>query len=182
MSMHSIFIKNFLWFWDTIIATGISLVLTFILEPGSVASRWHATLMNAARYSGAIAVEEAERDGIPAASAYIERVERETNLRACLFDLTGDQVIGGDCESFRSMISHVTASKTSDFSMKYGITRVAFTLQGGSGHAYIFATELPAGPRAAFGINRAAIALQWGVALLVSAFICYLLTRYLTTP
>jgi two-component system sensor histidine kinase CpxA len=66
--------------------------------------------------------------------------------------------------------------------MKYGISRVALALQGSSGRNYIFATELPAGPRAAVGISRAAIALQWGIALLVSGFICYLLTRYLTTP
>ena len=82
--MRSLFLKIFLWFWATVIATGIALVLTFILEPRSVPSRWHATLVDTARSSGAIAVEEAERNGGPAASAYIERVERETQLRACL--------------------------------------------------------------------------------------------------
>jgi two-component system sensor histidine kinase CpxA len=182
LTMRSLFLKIFLWFWATVIATGIALVLTFILQPRSVPSRWHATLMDTARYSGAIAVEEAERSGASAASVYIERVERETHLRACLFDFAGGLVAGNDCESFQSMTSHVTASKTSDFSIRYGIARVALTLQGSSGREYIFATELPAGPRAALGINRAAIALQWGVAFLVSGFICYLLTRYLTTP
>src|SRR5260370_28022791 len=66
--------------------------------------------------------------------------------------------------------------------MRYCNARLVLMLQGRSGRKYIFATELPAGPRAALGINRAAIALQWGVAFLVSGFICYLLTRYLTTP
>jgi two-component system sensor histidine kinase CpxA len=66
--------------------------------------------------------------------------------------------------------------------MRYGIARVAMRLKGSDGHEYIFATELPAGPRAALGLNRTTIALQWGVALLVSGFICYLLTRYLTAP
>src|SRR5205085_11214295 len=47
---------------------------------------------------------------------------------------------------------------------------------------YLFATELPAGPRAAFGPNPAGLALHWGVAFLVSGFICYLLTQYLTRP
>ena len=78
------------------------------------------------------------------------------------------------------MTSHVTASKASDFSMKYGIARVALLLTSQSGRDYIFATELPAGPRAALGIDRSAIVLQWGVALLVSGLICSLLTRYLT--
>jgi len=180
--MRSLFLKIFLWFWATVIATGIALVLTFIFEPRSVPSRWHATLVDTARSSGAIAVEEAERNGGPAASTYIEQVERETQLRACLFDVPGGLATGGDCESFQEMISRVRSSKTSDFSMRYGIARVALMLQGSSGHEYIFATELPAGPRAASGFNRSSIALRWGIALLVSGFICYLLTRYLTTP
>jgi signal transduction histidine kinase len=182
LTMRSLFLKIFLWFWATVIATGIALILTFILEPRGVPSRWHATLQDAARYSGAIAVEEAERGGAPAASAYIERFERETRLRACLFDSAGGLIAGSDCASFQNMTSHVTVSNPSAFSMRYGIARVALALQGSSGRDYIFVTELPAGPRAAVGINPTAIALQWSVALLVSGFICYLLTRYLTTP
>ena len=180
--MRSLFLKIFLWFWAMVIITGIALVLTFILEPRNVPSRWHATLTDTARFAGVIAVEEVEVGGAPAAWTYIERLKNESHLRACLFDLSGGPIAGEGCGTFESMISKVTRSNTSAFSMRYGIARVAILLQGSSGRVYIFATELPAGPRAAFGINRAAIALQWGVALLVSGFICYLLTRYLTTP
>jgi two-component system, OmpR family, sensor histidine kinase CpxA len=180
--MRSLFLKIFLWFWSTVMVTGIALVLTFILEPRSVPSRWHATLTDTARYSGMVAVEEVEVGGAPAASAYVERLEDEMHLRACLFDLVGDPIAGKDCETFEDMISHVSTSKASAFSMRYGIARIALTLQGSSGRRYIFATELPAGPRAAFGINRSAVVLRWGVALLVSGFVCYLLTRYLTAP
>jgi two-component system, OmpR family, sensor histidine kinase CpxA len=180
--MRSLFLKIFLWFWSTVMVTGIALVLTFILEPRSVPSRWHATLTDTARYSGMVAVEEVEVGGAPAASAYVERLEGEMHLRACLFDLVGDPIAGKGCETFEDMISHLSTSKTSDFSMRYGIARVALTLQGSSGRRYIFATELPAGPRAAFGINRSALVLRWGVALLVSGYVCYLLTRYLTMP
>jgi two-component system sensor histidine kinase CpxA len=180
--MRSLFLKIFLWFWATAIITGIALVLTFILEPRGVPSRWHATLTDTAHYAGLIAIEEAEEGGAQAALTYIERLKSESHLRACLFDGGGAPIAGKDCGTFDSMISHVTPSNTSAFSMRYGIARVAIVLHGSSGRAYIFATELPAGPRAAFGINRGAIARQWGVALLVSGFICYLLTRYLTTP
>lgn len=182
LTMRSLFLKIFLWFWATVIVTGIALILTFILEPRNVPSRWHSSLMDTARYSGAMAVEEAERGGASAASAYIDRIEQETHLRTCLFDSAGALVAGSGCESFRTMTSRVTGSKTSDFSMRYGIARAALALRGSGGHEYIFATELPAGPRAALGFNRAAFALQWGVAFLVSGFICYLLTRYLTGP
>ena len=182
LAVRSLFLKIFLWFWATVIVTGISLMLTFIFGPRSVPSQWHATLMETAHSSGAIAVNEAERGGDSAAAAYIGRIEGETHLRTCLFDMTGNLVAGSDCGSFQAMTSHVTAAKPSNFSMRYGIARVAMRLKGSNGHEYIFATELPAGPRAALGINRTAIALQWGVALLVSGFICYLLTRYLTAP
>jgi len=180
--MRSLFLKIFFWFWATVIVTGVALILTFILEPRSVPSRWHTTLTDTARYSGTIAVETAEREGIGPTSAYLERIAHQTHISACLFDSAGTVIAGTSCQDFLSMTSHVTASKASDFSMKYGIARVALLLTGQSGRDYIFATELPAGPRAALGIDRAAIVLQWGVALLVSGLICSLLTRYFTAP
>lgn len=180
--MRSLFLKIFFWFWATVIATGVALILTFILEPRSVPSRWHATLIDTARYSGTIAVETAERDGSASASAYLARIEQETHMKACLFDASGNAIAGSGCSSFQSMTSHVVASRDSDFSMKYGIARVALMLTGQTSSHYVFATELPAGPRAALGMNRAAVILQWGVALLVSGLICSLLTRYLTAP
>ena len=182
LKMRSLFLKIFFWFWATAIATGIALVLTFILEPRSVPSRWHATLMEPARNSGTLAVETAERDGIGATSAYLERIENETHMRACLFDSAGNSIAGTGCSSFQDMTSRVNASRTSDVSIKYGLARVAILLHGQSGREYIFASELPAGPRAALGMNRGAIFLQWGVAFLVSGLICSLLARYLTAP
>ena len=180
--MRSLFLKIFFWFWATVIATGVAIILTFILEPRSVPSRWHATIIDTARFSGTIAVETAERDGNAAASAYFERIEHETHMKACLFDSAGNAIAGIDCGSFQSMTSHVVISQSPDFNMKYGIARVALRLSGPSGRSYIFATELPAGPRAALGINRTAVLLQWGIAVLVSGLICSLLTRYLTAP
>ena len=182
ITVHSLFLKVFVWFWATVVATGIALILTFILEPRSVPSRWHETLVDTARYSGTIAVETLERDGSASASAYLARIEHETHMKACLFDAAGTVIAGTGCSSFQSMTSHVVASRNSDFSMRYGIARVALTLNGQAGRHYLFATELPAGPRAALGINRSAVLFQWGVALLVSGLICSLLTRYLTGP
>jgi two-component system sensor histidine kinase CpxA len=182
LTLRSLLLKIFLWFWVTVIVTGIALVLTFILEPRGVPAQWHTSLAESARYSGAIAVETLEHDGPGAASAYLSQLQRETYLRACLFDLSGNVIAGDKCESFRNMTSNITPSNKSDFSVKFGLARVALIMRGNSGRSYIFATELPAGPRAAVGVNRLAFLLQWGVALLVSGFVCYLLTRYLTAP
>jgi len=180
--MRSLFLKIFLWFWLTVFVTGSALVLTFFLGPRSVPSQWHASLTDMARSSAMIAVAELERGGAPTASTYLEKLNHDAHLRACLFDLVGDQIAGQDCETFKDMIPRVTAGKTSDFSVKYGIVRVALMLPGSNAREYIFATELPAGPRAALGVDLAAIALRWSVALLVSGFVCYLLTRYITNP
>ena len=55
--MRSLFFRIFFGFWATAVATGVALILTFIIEPRSVPSRWHETLTETARYSGTIAVE-----------------------------------------------------------------------------------------------------------------------------
>ena len=129
-----------------------------------------------------IALAELERGGAPAASSYIDSLERDTQLRACLFDMNGNAVAGKGCETFADMRSHVATTRSPEFAVKYGLVRVAQILPGGGGPGYIFATELPAGPRAAFGMDRAAVLLRFAVALSVSGFICYLLTLYLTGP
>ena len=181
LTLRSLFLKIFLWFWATVILTGIALVLTFILEPHGVPAQWHSTLAETARYSGTIAVETLEREGIPGASSYLDRLVHDTALKACLFDISGRVIAGDGCETFQQMATRVTGLKTSEFGMVFGIARVALILNGNSGRRYIFATELPAGPRAA-GFNRKTFFMQWGVAFLVSGFVCYLLTRYITAP
>ena len=65
---------------------------------------------------------------------------------------------------------------------RHGFARVAVKLQGKSGRQYMYAVEAAErrGPPA--GIGPLGVALRWSVSLLVSGLICYLLTRYLTTP
>ena len=123
LTLSSLLLKIFLWFWVTVIVTGISLVLTFMLEPRNVPSQWHATLEETARFSGKIAVETLEREGAPATSAYLDRLVHDTDLKACLFDASGAVVAGGSCETFWSMASHVASLNASEFAMKFEIGR-----------------------------------------------------------
>src|ERR1700683_2755395 len=181
--MRSLFLKIFLWFWSTAIMTGIALVLTFVLEHGSVPTQWHNMLAEAARFSGTTAVQTFEQAGSPGAAAYLEKSRISSGVSACLFDEQGHPLAGKACASFEDVSARLVSSHRTDFSFKYGLVRVGMLLQGPSGHTYVFATELPAGPRAAaVGIHGPTMALRWGVALLVSGFICYLLTRYITKP
>lgn len=181
-TIQSLFLKIFFWFWATAVVTGIALLITFILGPGRVPLGWRSTLTDTARSSGMIALAELERGGVPAASSYIERFERDTRLRACLFDLNGIPVAGKHCETFADMRPRSVSTLSSQFRMKYGLVRVALVLPGSGGRNYIFATELPAGPRVAIGMDTAAVVSRLAVAFSVSGFICYLLTLYLTGP
>ena len=181
--MRSLFLKIFLWFWATAILTGIALVLTFVWHHSDVPAQWHTMFEDAGRFSGGLAVRAFEQQGAPGAAAYVRRLQQDTHLQACLFDQSGDAVAGEACSTFEDTVARVAASGNTAFGFKYGLVRVGLILSGSSGHRYIFATELPAGPRAiAAGISGSTIALRWGIAFLVSGFVCYLLTRYITAP
>jgi len=138
LTMHSLFLKIFFWFWATAFATGLAVVITFILGPGGVPSRWHSSLTDTARSSGMIALAELERGGAPAASSYIESLERDTQLRACLFDVNGNPIAGKGCETFADMRSRVATSRSTKFAVKFGLVRVAQILPGSGGRDYIF--------------------------------------------
>jgi two-component system sensor histidine kinase CpxA len=180
--MRSLFLKIFLWFWATAILTAVALLVTFVLQPGGVPARWHAALSATAQMYGRAAVGEMERGGPPAVANYLDDLNRNAHTEACLFDADGNPIAGHDCASFQSLVKRALMSTSPTFGFRYGLARVGLRVLGRNGGAYIFATELPAGPRAAFGPNLLGLALHWGVAFLVSGFICYLLTRHLTTP
>ena len=181
--MRSLFLKIFFWFWGTAILTGIALILSFVLQRGGVPDRWHAALKDAAGIYGRAAVGEMERGGPSAVAAYLEDLSRTAHTQACLFYQNGTSVAGDRCDSFRSLIERIAdSSGHSAFDIRYGLVRVALQVSSRNGPPYVFATQLPAGPRAAFGPNPGGLALHWIVAFGVSGLICYLLARYLTRP
>jgi two-component system sensor histidine kinase CpxA len=179
MRLRSLFLKIFLWFWATVIVTGIALVVTFLLQPGRMSSRWHESLTMAASYSGTIAVEEAELHGTAAASSYMRQMGSSTHTHACLFDETGNAIAGDSCELFARNISLVRSKQNVSISTRDGIARVAMPIQSNRGRRYLYAAEIPTGTPT---IGRTAIVVRVCVVLLVSFCICYLLALYLTAP
>jgi two-component system sensor histidine kinase CpxA len=175
---NSLFWKIFLCFWATVIVIALSMVVTFILDPAN-SSRWHESLTRTARYSGAAAIEEAELHGAPVASAYMKDVGNTTHMNACLLDEAGGVIAGDRCELFTRNISLARSTQRISVSVNDGIARVALPISSTSGRKYIYAAEIPVG---APGIGKTAIAIRLCLALFVSFCICYLLTRYLTTP
>lgn len=179
--IRSLFLKIFLWFWVTVIATGIALVATWIiLQPKNVTSQSQTNLADVAWVSGTSTADVLEREGPSAASAYIEQVNRRTHVKSCLFDTSGNVIAGSDCamlEGAPAMPGDIPA-----FNVRHGFVRVAMKIRGESGREYVFAAQATEHRGPPPGIGFSGIALRWSVALLVSGLICYLLTRYLTAP
>jgi two-component system, OmpR family, sensor histidine kinase CpxA len=181
--IQSLFLKIFLWFWATVIVTGIALVATWILlQPKNVQSELQTNLTDTAWVSGTSAVDALEREGTPAASSYVEQVSQKTHMKSCLLDASGNVIAGRNCVDFDDMRARAIASSTPLFSAKYGFARVAVKVQGASGRQYIYAVEAAGHRGPPKGIGLLGIALRWSVPFLVSGLICYLLARYLTAP
>jgi two-component system, OmpR family, sensor histidine kinase CpxA len=183
LSIRSLFLKIFLWFWITVIATGVALLTTWIiLQPKNVQSQIQTTLAGAAWASGTAAVDEFERQGPSAASAYLQEFSRKSHLKTCLFDTSGQVISGTDCAVFDEVVAHAPASGDPALVSRHGFARVVVKLWGRSGRVYIYAVEAAERRGPPTGIGPLGVALRWSVTLLVSGLICYVLTRYLTAP
>jgi two-component system sensor histidine kinase CpxA len=184
LRIRSLFLKIFLWFWATVIATGIALVLTWIiLQPKNIPLQQSmSNLADTAWISGTAAVNALEQQGAPAASAYIQQVYQRTHLKSCLMDPAGNAVAGVDCAAFSDIGPHRPRSEAPSFTARRNFLRVVVTIRGKSGLPYVYGIESMERRGPPPGITHAGILLRWSVALLVSGFICYLLTRHLTIP
>ena len=180
---RSLLLKIFLWFWATVLITAIASAITFWIRAHSSPYQWHASLIEKARSSGESAIQIYEESGPVAAVKYLVLLKRDNLLNSCIFDRSGNILAGRDCNAVADMLPNLSAPGVPDFGIRAGVGRVALILKSRSGREYIFATELPPQiPRAGPRLTRLGFALQWAVALFVSGLICFLLTRYLTTP
>jgi two-component system sensor histidine kinase CpxA len=181
--IQSLFLKIFLWFWATVIVTGIALVVTWILlQPKNAQSELHSNLADTAWVAGTSTVDALEHEGTSAASAYVEQLRQKTHLKSCLFDPSGNVVAGRNCANFAGMDVRAISSDVPVFNANFGFTRVAVKVQGGGGRQYVYVVETAEHRGPPEGIGLWGIALRWSVPFLVSGLICYLLVCYLTAP
>src|SRR6202012_3411063 len=104
IKIQILFVKIFLWFWATAIATGIALVVTWILlQPKHAPSQSENNLADTAWVSGTSAVDALERQGPADESGYMGQPGQKTHLKRCLFDASGSALAGNNCPSFDDM-------------------------------------------------------------------------------
>ena len=173
-----LFVKVFLWFWATVLLTGISVVIAFLLQGQSSQSHGRENLLNTARYFGSASALAFEQENSASASRYLDELYREQHIHACLFDSSANLVAGTNCAPFHKAAIRVTHGEA----ISHDWSAAAIVVKGSRGRTYIYASEFLPGPRAPWGPTPKGAAIRIGMAILVSALICYLLTRHLITP
>ena len=182
MRLPRLFVKVFLWFWATVVLTGISVVLAFLLQAQSGQSRGRQSLTDTARYFGTAAALALEQGGASAASSYLDELAQDEHIHACLFDKVANLMVGADCAALSEAAARVARGQAPHEATGHDWSTIAILVKGSSSRSYIYASELLPGPHPPGGLNPKGAALRIGMALLVSGLVCYFLTRYLITP
>jgi signal transduction histidine kinase len=173
--VRGLFLKIFLWFWATVLSVGIALVLSFVLGPRGSFLPWRSAHAVAQRIVGVM-----DHAGQARAAAMLANEESQQSMYACLFDATGLPIMGNGCREFADIARHAAQTAAPGNDVRAGKERNILRLRGARGRTYIYASESQWGPPAIK--NSKEFALRWGVMLVVSSSICYLLTRRLTRP
>jgi len=173
---RSLFLKIFLWF-GAVMVTVVAGTFVFGEFMRAEMQRRQRLENKVSEYAMA-AAEEYERSGSTALAAYLDRMQRESNIRGFLFDshlqeLTGRRV-PADAPELAAQELH--ARRHGPHSESHGpmVARSAFT---GSGQ-YVLVAEMP--PRTGPSIVHPILHVL--MMMLIGGLFCYGLARYLTSP
>lgn len=153
-----------------------SLVLSFVLGPKGSYMPWQNMQAITARV-----VHEMDRNGPTGADQLLHRLEQGLQLEACLFDQKGAPIAGDHCASFQQSVHKAIESEPPGRASDSSVYRSLMRERSRTGQTYYLASQLPFGPPA---VHKTFLGFISHVALLllVSAAVCYLLTRQLTGP
>ncbi|HYH00775.1 MAG TPA: ATP-binding protein [Terriglobales bacterium] len=180
--MRSLFLKIFLWFWLTVVLVGVALVITWNLQPEVVVSRWRAMMGEAVAMYSQASAEQMDRYGQPSLDNYLQRLRASALIEASMFDENGTLISGRPSSEAIKLARLAVHSTEPQFTVTQQMAFAAHRSSGPSGRVYVLVAEMPRGPLRAFRPGFGIIVTRWAVAVLVSGFICYLLTLYLTAP
>ncbi|MFB3916190.1 MAG: ATP-binding protein [Terriglobales bacterium] len=180
--MRSLFLKIFLWFWVTQVAVGLSLVITWSMQSEVIVSRWRASTSDAIALYAQTAVEELDRYGPAALGNYLKRLESSARMRTALLDEGGNVISGSVSPQGQELAARIPPGSLPQYALSGREALAAQRASGPSGRTYILVAEMPRGPFGAFRPAARTQAWRFGLAILISGFICYLLTLYLTRP
>jgi two-component system sensor histidine kinase CpxA len=178
---QSLFFKIFLWFClVTITVIGATFIVGELARPEPFRRFHHGPPEPPISIHAEEAVEAYEREGSNGLTAYLDQIERETNLRGFLYDTNLRELSYRQPPPEATTVAQQTmAADVGEFRSRGFPPLVARPVRTSSGAEYVFVVQLPARRSGIPFPNQLLHVL--GVALIGAAF-CYWLARYLTSP
>jgi two-component system sensor histidine kinase CpxA len=160
-----LFIRIFLWFW----VASVALLLTFVATAGSYRPAWGVASRTLLPYAGAKAAQAWESGHEQELIAYLDDLERRTELKAYLVGASANVP-----EEARAIAGH-------EFTMRrtrYGVWLVS-PARGPSGAAYSFVALVP---WRLFTVTEEPLWIPLLSMFVMAGAVCYLLARRLARP
>jgi two-component system sensor histidine kinase CpxA len=180
--VRSLFIKIFLSFWLTVVLIGAAVAVTWAFQPDVVISRWRSVTSQALEFYAQSAAEVSDRQGPTALNEYLDRLNRNSHIRAALVDEHGTPVAGMAPERGKALAVQALKDNQPKLEIKGTSAWGAQPVVGPSGCRYVLVAEMARGPFGGFRPPLRKQLLRLALALLISGVICYALTAYLTRP
>ncbi|HVZ82377.1 MAG TPA: ATP-binding protein [Terracidiphilus sp.] len=177
---RTLYVKIFGWFWLTLTAGSLIIVLlTFATGTQLLGRRWMRLTQDLYAQS---AVDFYESGGRPALEHYLETLRAGSGMQACLLDGANQQVLGGTLPLHVNRVLE-RSLETGMSSFRLGLVWTAATpLQSGA-RSYIFLVEVR--PLRGFLDGRTFTMPLLGrlaLALVVAGIGCFFLTRHIVAP
>jgi signal transduction histidine kinase len=176
--MRSLFLKIFLSFW---LATALFLVLAITTTVAMRPARQMSQIEALQSKMLDDAVEAYQQGGVDRLRDYMRHLRDTQHVHLALFNESGSLVGHAPPWFIETFNGKRGTADTLMGRMNPHFQMLKTSKDGGDGHRYTLITELPPGQSALFGPNGVP-GLGILIAVLSSGLVCYLLTRYLTSP
>ena len=180
--MRSLFLKILAWFW---LASALVLLAQFFVnEVTHREERRPPPSFQQSAMFGMTAIEKLEREGKPAALAYLDTLEKTTRTRAFIFDNSGNEVTGRAAPAYAVEMAKNFSDENEQRPRHIdGTELMARCVTGEKGDTYLFVSESRRpGPPPSFPFLPRVWWAQLLMFILTAGIVCYLLARYLSSP
>src|SRR5436853_1019784 len=178
--MRTLFVKILVWFW---LAYALGLLAHFLSTEAAMREepRPHFPPGQQAMLAQ-VAIEKLEREGQPAASEFVDTMEKTTRTRAFIFDRNGDEVTGRQATPAALEAAKSFSEEGNQRPKKPdGEWRVR-SINGKSGSQYLYVSAEQHPPRPPFPFLPHVWWAQLLAFILTAGIVCYVLARYLSSP
>lgn len=184
MSLRTLFLKIFMWFWlATAAMIGVLALMVLLSISETLPERTtRGTFGEALSLYSETAVRTYQRDGVQALEQFVARSLKEAGTEIFLFDANGKPLTSIDPANVQNMLQQLQQQQTPQRISQVFLGRVTWGKQvaGADGKRYFFITRFQQpGP----GARPPTLSpFRIAVMILTAGLVCYLLATYLTSP